>query len=521
MPEVGFVVAPPNALAERSRLFDAIGRLCDTNFVPEGTAGPAVAGRIEFGDPDQSTGTEGVPTLVLVEAMRASGDVFLQDAEEVPRAFRGRTIRDSAIGVLPPDIAARSQSVLARSGIGQPVWVRLSPSQIAAPAPAELKASETLRSCLRPGRFSDVLPLLAFVRRYAESVEADWIAPQASASFVIDDPNLHAVRYGFVHFRHLAQHAKANGYHVSFATIPLDLWWASQKAVRVFRESSDLLSLLVHGNDHVFRELDRTQSDCERSALLAEALRRVDRFERRYGVPVARVMAPPHGVCSHATAEALFRSGFEALCVSRTHPWLEAEPPDDVLAGSRPVHLVDDEFPLLLRYHIRQDPDDLPFRAFLGQPLIVYGHHDDLAEGPAILAETAAFIGDLGPVRWSSLDHIARSRFSLRYEESCLVVRPQTRRVEVTVTPSLDAISVDLPTGGPCGPVVVTSGRESFNGPGPHPVAAGTVTISILHQSKAEPLTADVSRRPSPWPVLRRALTEARDRLAPLYSLRP
>jgi hypothetical protein len=26
MPEVGFVVAPPNALVERSRLFDAVGR---------------------------------------------------------------------------------------------------------------------------------------------------------------------------------------------------------------------------------------------------------------------------------------------------------------------------------------------------------------------------------------------------------------------------------------------------------------------------------------------------------------
>ena len=168
MRKAGFVVAPPSALAERSRLFDAIGRLCDENFVPEGMAGPAVAGRIDFGDPNQITATERVPTLVLVEATRAPGDVFLQDAEEVPRAFRGRTIRDSAIGVLPLDIAGRSQSVLARSGSGHPVWVRLSASHMAAPAPAELKASETLRASFRPGQFSDVLPLLAFVRRYAE-----------------------------------------------------------------------------------------------------------------------------------------------------------------------------------------------------------------------------------------------------------------------------------------------------------------------------------------------------------------
>jgi hypothetical protein len=101
------------------------------------------------------------------------------------------------------------------------------------------------------------------------------------------------------------------------------------------------------------------------------------------------------------------------------------------------------------------------------------------------------------------------------------VVRPQTRLVEVAVSPTFDAISVDLPPDGPHGPVVVTTGRESFNGPGPHPVAGGTVTISVRHPSNAGTPTADASRRPTPWPVVRRALTEARDRLAPIYSSRP
>lgn len=517
MPEVRFVVAPPNALVERSRLFDTVGRLYDVEFVPEGTAAPRFVGRIEFGDANRSTGTDRTPTLILVETPRAPGDVFLHDAEEVPRAFRGRTIRDSAVGVLPPDIAGRSHSVLAQSGGGHPVWVRLSAFHIAAPAPAELRADETLRIRFRPGQFSDLLPLLAFIRRYSE---ADWIAPQGSASFVIDDPNLHAVRYGFVHYRHLARHAEANGYHVAFATIPLDLWWASKKAVRVFRESRDVLSLLVHGNDHVFHELDRTQSDRERTAFLAQALRRVDRFERRYGLPVARVMAPPHGACSRATAEALLPTGFEALCVSRTHPWCEVEPTDDALLGSRSVHLVGGEFPLLLRHHIRSDRDELLFRAFFGQPLIVYGHHNDLAEGPSILAETAAFIRDLGPVKWLSLDRIARSRFSLRHDGSCLVVRPQTRVVDVAVSPGFEAISVELQDGDPSGAVVVTSSRESFTGPGPHPIVDGKATISIRHPSSVEASTADTLKPSSPWPMVRRALTEARDRLAPIHMPR-
>ena len=517
MPEVGFVVAPPNALVERSRLFDAVGRLYDVEFVPEGTAAFRVAGRIEFDGTNRRVERDRTPTLRLVQTRRAPGDVVLHDAEEVPRPFRGRTIRDSAVGVLPADIAGRSQSVLAQSGGGHPVWVRLSAFDFAASAATEVRANETLRNRFRPGQFSDLLPLLAFIRRYSE---ADWIGPQGSASFVIDDPNLHAVRYGFVHYENLARNADANRYHVAFATIPLDMWWASKKAVRIFRESSDVLSLLVHGNDHVYHELDRTQSDRERTAFLTQALRRVDRFERRYGLAVARVMAPPHGACSRATAEALLPTGFEALCVSRTHPWCEVEPTDDALLGSRSVHLVGGEVPLLLRHHIHGDRDELLFRAFLGQPLIVYGHHDDLAEGHSILAETAALVRDLGPVKWSSLDRIARSRFSIRQDGSCLVVRPQTRIVDVAVGSEFEAISVELQDGDPHGTVVVTGSHESFTGPGPHPVVDGRVTISIRHPSSIGASTADTLRPSSPWPIVRRALTETRDRLAPIYTRR-
>jgi len=183
------------------------------------------------------------------------------------------------------------------------------------------------------------------------------------------------------------------------------------------------------------------------------------------------------------------------------------------------VHLVDGELPLLLRYHIRQDHDELPFRAFLGQPLIVYAHHYDLSRGLAILAETAAFIRDLGPVKWLSLEEIARSRFSLRHEGSRLFVRPQTRLVDVTVSPGVDAISVDLQNGDPGGAVVVTSGRESFNGPGPHPIMEGRVTISV-RGAYFQASTADAVKPYSPWPMLRRALTETRDRLAPIYMPR-
>jgi hypothetical protein len=507
-----FLVEPSDALRRRRRLFDAIGRLYDADFVDEHSRTPRIAGRIQFGDTGSEAERDHLPTLVCFAADPERAVVVLGRAPGVPSAFRGRALEDSAAGVLPSGIAAERARVLGRTERG-PMWASWSKTlELCAPAPAELEENMTLRSRFRPGRFSDLLPLLAFVRRI---IGAEWQHPRQTAVFLIDDPNLHAVRYGFVRFHQLAIDARTNGYHVAFATIPLDLWWASRRAARLFRESSDVLSLLVHGNDHTFRELDRTQTDRQRMEMLGTALRRVDQFERRYSVRVARVMAPPHGACAYATISALLRLQFEALCVSRTYPWLDRGFHDDVLAGSRPVHLVDGEFPLLLRHHIRRDRNDILFRAFLGQPLIIYGHHDDLLDGLEILSDTAAFINELGPVEWLPLDRIARSRFAMRRTDSSLVIQPQTRRVEVQADGTFDAIAVELASDGPSGAVIVTVNGESLNGPGPHSVAGDKAMICIGSAATINPFVITRSNSRSMWPFARRLLTEGRDRLSP------
>jgi len=45
---------------------------------------------------------------------------------------------------------------------------------------------------------------------------------------------------------------------------------------------------------------------------------------------------------------------------------------------------------------------DLALRAFLGHPLIVYGHHEDVAAGLEPLADVAARVNRLGDVRWDA-----------------------------------------------------------------------------------------------------------------------
>ena len=85
-------------------------------------------------------------------------------------------------------------------------------------------------------------------------------------------------------FRALAADAEAVGYHAAFATIPLDGWYASRRAVELFNANKETLSLLIHGNDHVRRELGRPLGPAARIALLGQGIRRIERFERRYGI---------------------------------------------------------------------------------------------------------------------------------------------------------------------------------------------------------------------------------------------
>ena len=187
--------------------------------------------------------------------------------------------------------------------------------------------------------------------------------------------------------------------------------------MRLFREGAEQLSVCVHGNEHLGPELGRPRSVAEGVALGAQALRRVASFERRTGVSVDRVMVPPHERISEPMARALAVCGFQALCTTRPYPravnspdlpWLTRPSDAGPLAAWEPVDVVAGGLTVLLRADFILTPrEELVLRAFLGQPLILYGHHDLLREGPDPLAEAAGAIERLGEVRWCSLAEIA------------------------------------------------------------------------------------------------------------------
>jgi hypothetical protein len=336
------------------------------------------------------------------------------------RPLHGARLSDTHATALQAEALSEGETVLARLD-GAPAWVALrsdlAPRHRVACVPAELDEGEALRERLQAGRCLALLALAQFLGDLCIDAGVDERRGPLRAAFVIDDPNLHWPSYGHLRYAELLSHAREHGYHLAIAMAPLDGWLSHPRAVRLFREGVEQLSICVHGNDHDGPELGRERSWPESVALATQALRRTAAFQRRTGLAVDRVMVPPHERVSESAARALRVCGFQAICTTRPYPWistsaavswLQGPPEASQLSGWGPIDMVAGGLPMLLRTDFRYPREDHVLRAFLGQPVILYGHHDLFAEGLDVLAEAAAEIDRLGDVRWSSLGEIAR-----------------------------------------------------------------------------------------------------------------
>ena len=303
--------------------------------------------------------------------------------------------------------------------------------------------------------------------------------------------------------------------------IPLDAWFTSGKVASLFRTEEARLSLLVHGNDHVRDELARAGTVAEATAVAAQALRRIESFERRTGVRVSRVMAPPHSACSILGARGMLRAGFAALC---TNPAPRAPGADVSLAEWHLADFVAGGLPNVSRYHLGEPRDDLTFRAFLGQPLVLYLHHEDLGAGLDVLAEAARDVGMRGRVRWMPVGELAARQLATSVDSDTASVRLFARRARLQVPEGVTRLVVEVPghdewrsetlelsLNGGRRPreVAFQDARAESEIP-----AAGELSIALRH-ADALPGGALSNRRSRPWPLLRRLITEGRDRLAP------
>lgn len=470
-----------------------------------------------------------IPTLILpAQAGGRDEDVLVElaVAEGLARPLRGASIPESSGPGEPPFVVPQSSRILASVGASAVWWESDVDGRtlfLSAFPLAGLAEGEALREHLRVGRFMGLLPLVHFISSLLGT--RGWEPAPLRASFVIDDPNLHWPSYGFLKYRELVDHASRHGYHVGFATVPLDGWLVNQRAASLVRENPAALSLLMHGNDHTSRELGALSTDASAEAAIAQALARIAVLERRSGVNVERVMAPPHGACSEPALRAMFRLGIEAACISRPYPWRDGLPAPTPLAGWHPAEMVGGGLPVLPRYSLGNPREDLVFRALLGQPLILYGHHGDFSEGLDLFAEAAGYVNGLGDVRWGPLGQIARSNYACRQAGEILHIRMHARRIAIDVPAGVRALEIHV--------------QEPIGGPNWHQLAhpAGQTTMTFdkglgiaqlapieaptaieLTLSPDRPLAYAEVRAPRlrPWPAIRRIAVELRDRLQPL-----
>lgn len=513
-------VSPEAALAARPHLFEAVENACDVRFVA-GTR-PSLSATVHIGEIPERT-TE--PTLVL----GAGSGVALTDSEvtfsnDLEGHLRGWTIADHTLPGTEHLEPRRGTSVLAAVS-ELPVWTTDIRSgqrfDHAALIPEELASNETLRSRIMPGRFLALLPLVAFLRSLERS--DGWHRPPVRASFIMDDPNLHAARYGYIDYEKMAAEARAVGFHLSVAMIPLDAWFSSKRAREVFRSNPDQLSLFYHGNNHTKYELGAIETREDGLELLAQSVRRMERFEQRTGIPVAKVMAAPHGRCSAEAAWAMARLGFEALCITRSFPWLDEAPAGMPLASWAPAD-TSSVMPTLLRMPLSDAPEGIALRAFLGQPIVLYGHDPDLGPEPDLLATWVGHVSRLDEVSWASVGDISREQASWRSDGETLWVRPHTRHVRITAPADVNRVVID--TGGDSYETLVVADGEGIIAVTASTPEGAAVALSSNHRDLTiltQPATmADPKDLPaprwSPWPPTRRLLTQARDRVGPIRN---
>lgn len=528
-------VVPARERAARARLFDALEQTLPVRFA--GWDGDARAGLDAAVVLPGAAGTASAlpPALPRLVAVAEEGPAPAPPGlgtDDVPggprlrlgakapldRRLRGLHLHDAALAGAAP-LAGGSGAVALADLPDGAAWLArpdpAGPREEVAVAPSELGAGESLRDRIRDGRFLAVTALVHFLRGVCAPI--GWRAPPLRACFLFDDPNLHWGSYGHLRYRDLLREAERHGYHVALATVPLDGWFAHAATARLFRDHPERLSLVVHGNDHTRLELARPAAPAQRRALLAQALRRTAALERRSAVAVDRVMVAPHGVCSREMARDLLAFGFDALCISRPYPWL-AQPPapwlerpagSSPLAGWEPASVVDLGLPVILRRPFGDRVEDVALRAFLDQPLVLYGHHGDMEGGLDRLAELAAFVHGLGDVRWTSLGDIAETNVLTRRAPEALHLRMFTRRARVTVPGGAGRILVQAPALEPHGrddTVAWTSGADG----------AGTAEVRLVRGGALDPAAIAAPAR-SGWAVARRVMSEGRDRLAPAY----
>ncbi len=498
-------VRPAGALDREARLFEALERAFPVRFVAEHPLDRACDAAIVA---DATAPPADVPALVFDGDGALWQDVTLTSSEPLDRRLWGITLPACALG---GGLDVHETDIVLAGGRGSASWARTpgtAPVDRVRAALPELASGEVLRDSLQHRRALGMLAIVDLLRRVTHDIAH--APPPVRAALLFDDPNLRWRSYGYIDYRRLVRHAEAHSYHVAMAMIPLDASRPHASATSLFRRHPERLSLVVHGNNHERLELMQPNDIDGALGLGAQALRRVARFEVATGVRVGPVMVPPHGLCSRTMAQALAALPFDALCAAHPFPWTEHPPAPELLAGWGPATFAEG-CAVIPRLPFGSGETEIALRAYMDHPIVLYGHHEDVASGLDVLAEAASRVNRLGNVHWTSLEEIARGNAGIKRDRNAV---------------SLQAFShtMRIPEGAESLKVVAPDSDHALSGwsfagereihpfDRPVDVAEGATQVRLRMRFERDPVEVSAPPR-RVWPRLRRIATESRDRL--------
>jgi hypothetical protein len=530
-PKIRVAVAPATEYELRRRLFDMLSSQLEVSFEPH-TAGDyeGLQGLIALNGAADAAREAPLHNVSCYEVIlsqpipfAAESAITFTSSAAVHRAFRGKTLPDSSL--INFSRVFHSFESLAKVG-EQTIWAVEQQSNrehqwVGVDIPV-LTERDFFHNHFRERRWFAMVPLLHFLRRLLGP--DGWPAPEPRAGFIIDDPNLHHRSYGYIDFEKLANHAAAHNYHATIATVPLDAWYFDRKVVDLFQIHKKHISLMMHGVNHVADELARSYEEKDALSLLATGLRRIADLESRSGLDVARIMAAPHGAFSEFMADLMVRLGYEAACVSigsllRWNP--ERVWPSNLgFPMAQPLGSLG--FPVFHRTGISEI--DINLSAFLGHPVIVATHHNDCVSNFARLESMANTVNSIDNIRWMGIEEISRTNFVSKMQNGTLRIWPYSRHVIVPLSQETTGVEVCRSTYSRGFTIAVHNhlrdGTEAAVHSSPARCRISSNTLEIFFPASN---TVDYSQIESKgvglWPVVRRILTEARDRTQPILSL--
>jgi hypothetical protein len=525
-------IAPGRELQGRTHLFRLLSSLYPVDFEAWSPAFSGDAALLWEGCPEEKEIiARGLDCLIIARPECApvpleKRSVKFTRAASLDDCFRGQAMVDEVIESFAP-LRQRGGDEVVCTVDAQPYWISRrigdADAAIVASGPPEVAEKHTVYQLFNRRGWLQMLPFFNFLKQLTR--DENWEAPPIRACLMFDDPNLHWPTYGFIDLRKIVKHAREKNYHVSFAMIPMDSWFVNASVAALFRDNKDFISLCIHGNDHVYLELG-AQMDAEYfTKMLAQGLRRIEGFEKKSGVTVSRVMVPPYGAFREIVANPMLNLGYEATCVSRASltSW-NKEKAWDPSFGHHVAEFVGNGLPIVPR-HVMAPGHEGTYRlaAFLNQPIIPHGHHQDCAKGLELLDGCAASINGIGKIIWSDMATIARSNYLTRRNGDTLTVKMLSRRCRVAVDEDVKQIVVERPWMNGNTEKLVCHQQDRTISTG----EIGRVSNAVPLPAKGpvelyapSATTIDYREVKSPrfqlWPRARRVLSEVRDRVAPL-----